>query len=176
MIDAIMNFNTWGKLFAFGFILMTIGSAVVMLRTYRWIKEKSPTEAPSALRTILLYALLLAVISVLSIMLDFRADPQEPFTIFIWWMLPQMVVTLTASEIARVSGRMDMPLARYCIIVTAIGVLLFIINLILFEQPYLALPYTVLCLFASYAAVAQHNARVKAIQRAQAQPIEQKGD
>lgn len=170
MIDAIANFSTWGKLFAFGCFLIAIGSVFMMQRTYRWIKEKSPIEAPSALRTILLYALLLAIIAVLSIVLDFRIDPQEPFTVFVWWMMSQMTVALTCAEIARVSGRLDMPLARYTIIVSAIAVLLFSVNLILFEQPDLALPYAVLCLFASHIAVAQHNARVKAIQRAQNLP------
>jgi hypothetical protein len=170
MIDAIMNFSTWGKFIAFGFILMTIGSAYVMRRTYRWIKEKSPTEASRALRTILLYALLLAIITALSLALGFRLDPKEPFAVFIWWMISQMTIAFTCAEIARVTGKLDMPLARYSIIITAIGVLLFGLNLILFDQPYFALPYAMLCLFASYIAVGQHNARVKAINSAQNLP------
>ncbi len=175
MIDVIANFSIWGKVFAFGFILMSTGSAAMMQRTYRWIKEKSPTEAPSALGTILLYALLLTITSVLAIILDYRIDPHEPFSVFIWWMISQMPIALACSEIARVSGRLDMPLARYSILVTAIGVLLFSLNLVLFEQPYLALPYTILCLFASYAAVGQHHARVKVKQRAEEQQLENKG-
>jgi hypothetical protein len=89
---------------------------------------------------------------------------------FYLWYLAFALPLITCQNIAQKTGKLEMPLMYYCIIIFMIGLPVVAVALVWPVFKYEVLLYELLCFFASIVAVGQHNARVKAINSAQNLP------
>ena len=148
-------------------LLLTTGYIVSIAR--RVHLASLPTRSSDYLVLWLFTLLLIATYAELTV-LGLRDSVSALMAYFYLWYMVLMLPLMACHDVAERTGKLDKPLILYCIIVFVIGLPVFAFALVRPVFKYEVLFYEMLCFFASIVAVGQHNARVKALKRAQAQP------
>ncbi len=176
MIDFLLNMDFLRKVNS---VMIVILFFALVLHTYRmskWISREPAEDLPRDRRILWTHAVMLLVTTAILSVISLRTLPANPSFPILMWLFAYNMPLWFAGEIARNEGKLDRSLMRFSSILSLIALPIFIISLIWPELSPSAVTFVTFSVIASGIAIVQHNYRALALKRAQAQPIEQKGD
>lgn len=158
-------------------VFIVILHLALFYHTYRvskWISREPPEGLRRDRRNLWTHIVLLLVTSVMLFVITARVFPSNPYTMLIFWLVAYNMPFSVASEIARKTGKLDRSRMRFSFVLSLIALPIFIVSLIWTALSPVAVLFVTFCVIAAGIAVVQHNFRDLALQRAQAQQLENK--